>query len=218
MGNTNSTSKTTSERYLEAIPFVPIALQDRIQAIEPLQLSAELGLLSPETSISAHWIAAMQKAGLLDWSNMQTVFAKCIKDIPKNKSLVVYVETLVEHILQKVRNEAAPAELGTYRIIKLAKAVNQHPECWELDDSSQIQNPLRLHQAAANALDAIDRHLMGTDLYPLIPGILPVASGRYLYDSHKVYKSLNLFIRAGFNQPLYQEDYYYRISHYDSDD
>jgi len=221
MGNTTSTPNTKFERYLEAIPFVPDALQDRIQAIEPWQLSAELDRFGPETSMSAYWIAVLQKANLLDWSDLQTVFAKCIEEIPHKKSSIVYMETLVEHILQRVQSEVELAQLGTYWIIELANAVSKHPECWELDDSTHIQNPVRLHQAAANALDAIDRQFVTATGHRLSQGVLSFASGQYLFDSHEVYKSLDLFIRAGFDQPTDYDDHYYDefcwISYYDRD-
>ena len=123
MGNTTSTPKTKFERYLEAIPFVPDALQDRIQAIEPWQLSAELDHFSPETAMSAYWIVVLQKAKLLDWSDLEAVVAKCIEDVPKRKITIVYVVTLMEYILQKVQSQSEAASSGIFWIIELATAV-----------------------------------------------------------------------------------------------
>jgi hypothetical protein len=203
MGNTTSTQQTNLAGYQDAIQFIPDELQSRIQSIDPLQLSAELDMFKSETpSVSLYWIAVMQKQGIIDWSNLTTTVINCIDDISSNKSSIPSVKVLVEYILVEVRSKRETALFGIHWIIKLANAVDQHFE-WVISGES---DPLPIHQAAANAIEVIDKQCTLENDYEPRDHLMTTGLGRELFEAYNVYKGVNMFILAGFDKPYYPED------------
>ena len=219
MGNINSTQQTDLEGYQAAIRFVPYALQSRIQSFDPLQLSAELDMFKTETpSVSLYWISVMQKQGIIDWSNLTATITNCIDDISSNKSSIASVKALVEYILVEVQAKKQTALFGIHWIIELANAVDQHFE-WVISGES---DPLPIHQAAANAIEDIHQQCsLASDFRPYHHVVI-TGLGRELFDGYEIYKGVNLFVMAGFDEPIYPEgngfDDDSRRSYHDYDD
>jgi len=203
MGSTTSTQQTNLEGYQAAIQFIPDALQSRIQSFDPLQLSAEIDMFKAETpSVSLYWISVMQKQGIIDWSNLTATIANCINDLSCNKSSIASVRALVEYILVEVEAKRQTALFGIHWIAELANAVDQHFE-WVISGES---DPLPIHQAAANAIEDIHQPCsLASDFRPYHHVVI-TGLGRELFDGYEVYKGVNLFVMAGFDEPIYPED------------
>jgi len=168
-----------------------------MQSIDPEQLSAELKIFEKENpSVSLYWISVMQKQGIIDWSDLQATIANCIKDISSNKSSIAFVKVLVEYVLAEVQARRQTAFFGIHWIIELANAVNQHFE-WVVSGES---DPLPIHQAAANAIEIIDRRCTLENDFQALHHPIMCWMGQGLFNTYDVYKGLNMFIRAGFQQ------------------